>query len=95
MSTRKLAFLAQLRPFAVDEAAYGRIYADFVDLLEASEWFVKTMDELEGRKLTLPELEDLLVEVDVKFVDHAFFHLTSLRHDLKAALENFPNEDEE
>lgn len=94
MSTRKMAFLAQLRPFAVDEVSYGRIHADFVDLLEASEWFVKTMDALEGHELTRSELEDLLVEIDVKFVDHAFFHLSSLRTDLKAALENFPDEDE-
>ena len=93
MSTRKLAFLAQLRPFAVDEVSYGRIYADFVDLIRASEWFVKTIDELEGRELTQSELEDFLIEVDIKFVDHEFFHLSSLRNDLKAALENFPDED--
>jgi len=95
MSTRKLAFLAQIRPFAVDEVSYGRIYADLVDLLEASEWFVKAIDGLESRDLTQSELEDFLIEVDVKFVDHAFFHLSSLRNDLKAALRNFPVEDEE
>ena len=95
MSTRKLAFLDQLRPFAVDKASFGRIYVDFVDLLEASEWFVTTISALENQHLTQRQLAELLTEVEVKFVDHALFHLSSLSNDLKAALENFPDEDDE
>ena len=90
---RGLALLKQLRPFVVDDAAYGRLYADLHDLLEASAWLLKTFADYEGRSLSSSELEDLLVDIDVKFVDHVSFHLKSLRKDLKATLENFPNEE--
>jgi hypothetical protein len=93
VASQKLVFLDQLKGFAASEEAYGRLRADFQDLLEASEWFSQTVRALAGRTLSVSELEDLLVEIDVKFVEHASFHLETLRGDLKAALENFPNED--
>jgi hypothetical protein len=94
VATDKLAFLEQLRPFAASGEAYGRMHADLQDLLEASEWLVGTISALGDRKLSVSELEDLLVEIDVNFVEHASYHLASLRGDLKAALENFPDEDD-
>lgn len=90
---RGLALLEQLRPFVGDEAVYGRLYGDLHDLLEASAWLLKTFADYEGRSLSPSELEDLLVDIDVKFVEHVSFHLKSLRKDLRATLENFPDED--
>lgn len=90
-----LVFVEQLREYAVDDAAYGRLCADFGDLLEACTWMLKTAADVEGRVLTRSELEDLLVDIDVNFVEHALYHLTSLRKDLKETLDNFPGEDEE
>lgn len=87
---RGLSLLNQLRPFVADEVTYGRIHSDLHDLLEASAWLLKTFAAHEGQSLSASELEDLLVDIDVKFVDHVSFHLTSLRNDLKATLENFP-----
>ena len=90
---RGLTLIEQLRPFVADEATYGRMYGDFHDLLEASAWLLETFAAHEGRELSASELEDLLVKIDVKFVEHASFHLRSLRKDLKAALERFPEEE--
>jgi hypothetical protein len=84
--------LEQLRPFVTDEATYGRIYADLNDLLEASAWLLKTFANNEGRSLSTSELEELLIHVDIHFIDHVLFHLKTLRHDLKSTLKNFPND---
>jgi hypothetical protein len=94
MTAEKLAFLKQLRPFVASEEAYGRMHADLQDLLEASEWLIGTVGALRDRKLSVSELEDLLVEIDVNFVEHASYHLASLRGDIKSTLENFPDDDE-
>lgn len=91
----QLLFLEQLRPFVIDEDAHGRIYADLHDLLEAGAWLRQTVAETSGKTLSPSELEDLLVDIDVHFVEHSLFHLSSLRQDIKATLENFPNSDEE
>jgi len=92
-SLRQLALVDQLRPFVSDEAAYGRMYADFHDLLEACAWLLKTFSDHEGRSLNPSELEDLLVDIDVKFIEHVSFHLQSLHKDLTATLENFPDQE--
>jgi hypothetical protein len=90
--TSRLSFVKQLRPLVADEETYGRIYGDLHDLLEASVWLLKTVAENDGKTLSRTEMEDLLVDIDVHFVEHALFHLTSLSKDLKATLENFPGE---
>jgi hypothetical protein len=92
---RVLNILEQLRPFVVDESAYGRLHADLHDLLEASAWLLKTFSENDGRPLSVSELETLLINIDVHFVDHVLFHLKTLRKDVKATLKNFPKRDEE
>ena len=74
------------------DAAYGRLYGDFHDLLEASAWLLKTFTESEGRSFSPAELEDLLVDINVKFVEHTAFHLRSLGKEIKAMLGNFPDE---
>lgn len=94
MTGDTLAFLTQLRQFAPSEEVYGRLRVDLQDLLEASKWLVEAVKAIEGRELSRSELEDLLVEIDVNFVEHASYHLASLRGDLKATLENFPNDDD-
>jgi hypothetical protein len=95
MGREKLTFLEQLRPFAGNEEVFGRFRADLQDLLEASEWLLGTVRSLESRELSVSELEDLLVEIDVNFVEHASFHISSFRGDLKSMLENFPDDNDE
>lgn len=91
----QLSFVEQLRPFGVDEDAHGRIYADLHDLLGAGAWLVQTLAETSGRTLSPSELEDLLVDIDVHFVEHSLFHLSSLRQQIKATLQSFPNSDDD
>ena len=79
---------------AVDADAYGRLYADLHDLLQASEWFVSIAKQNEGKVLSTSDLEDLLIKIDVTFVQHVTFHLNSLRRDLKRTLANFPHSEQ-
>ncbi|MFT7722455.1 MAG: hypothetical protein QM788_06455 [Roseateles sp.] len=88
------SLLEQLRPFAPDEEAYGRICADLQDLVGASAWLLQTIAKNKGRTLSPSELEDLLVDIDVHFVEHSSFHLSSFSRDIKAMLENFPGSGE-
>ncbi|NRF69155.1 hypothetical protein HLB44_19350 [Aquincola sp. S2] len=87
-----LAFIEQLRPFAKDEASYGRVYADLRDLLEASSWLLATAAGCEGRSLQPDEIETLLIEIDVKFVQHVSFHIKSLSRELESMLKRFPDD---
>ena len=85
--------LEQLKSYASSDESYGRIRADFLDLIEACQWFLSVMEQNEERTLSESELEDVLIDIDVKFIQHVAFHLKSLRKDLPDILKQFPNED--
>jgi hypothetical protein len=90
-----LSLLEQLKPYITDAQAYGRFYANLYDLSEACEWFLSVMKQNEGKLLTPDELENLLIDIDVRFIQHVTFHLDSLRTDLERTLGNFPNPTDE
>jgi hypothetical protein len=87
------SFVKQLREYAPDAVTYGRLSADFTDLLRASEWLLSVAKQSSGRHLEPSELESLLIDIDVKFVQHVSFHLKSLRKDVAAVLKRFPGND--
>ena len=91
-TARQLAVLQQLRPFLQDDAAYGRLYGDLHDLLEMSAWLIKKFADIEGRSLSTSELESLLIDIDINFIQHASYHLSSLSKDLTVTLRQFPDE---
>jgi len=88
--TPRLSFVEQLRPFVADEDSFGRISGDLQDVLAASAWLLKTVAQHENRRLSPAELEQLVADLDTRFVEHMFYHLMSLREDLKVTLERFP-----
>ena len=84
--TGRLKFVEQLRPFVADEDAYGRVYADLHDLMVASEWLLAEIDQKRDEPLTAEKIEDFLIDLDVRYIQHVTFHLTSLRKDLDMIL---------
>jgi hypothetical protein len=79
--------LEQLRPFARDDRAYGRLYADFHDLIEICEWFLQITNSSAEQRLSHDEIESLLIDLDVKLIDHGEHHLKSLKKEIKPLLE--------
>ncbi len=84
------SFVQQLKEYAPDADTYGRLSADVHDLLQASEWLLSVTKQSSGKRLEPSELESLLIDIDVKFVQHVSFHLKSLRKDIAAVLKRFP-----
>lgn len=76
----------QLRPFMSGEEAYGRLHADFHDLMEICAWFLQLMNAAERKPLSRDDLETFLIELDVGLIDHASFHLKSMKKEIEAAL---------
>jgi len=82
----RLAFLDKMMPFAKDAEAFGRFHADFHDLVEASQWFLAKIEENSERSLTPDEIETFLIDVEVRFIDHATWHFKSLRKEMHLML---------
>ena len=82
------SLMKQLRPFTKGDQAYGRLYADFHDLIDACEWLLTELRSKEAKVLSTSEIEEFLIDVDVKFIKHVSFHLKSLRKDINATLTN-------
>ena len=60
---------------------------------EPKENILSTMQDADAKLLTRSELEDLLINVDVHFIQHVSFHIESLRRDLNQTLKNFPEDE--
>jgi hypothetical protein len=86
------SLLEQIKPYVTDAATYGRLRVDFQDLAEACEWFLSIIKDNEGKVLKSSEIEDILVDIDIHFVQHVSFHLKSFRKNLNRTLNNFPEE---
>jgi hypothetical protein len=84
-------FTAQLEPYASSVDSYGQVCADIADISEACHWFLTQFDARRSKILSQEDLEDALIDIDVKFVQHVSFHLNSLSAELHRMLEKFPN----
>jgi hypothetical protein len=87
--------IEQLRPFVSGEEAYGRLYADFHDLMEICAWFLQLMNADDRKQLSRDDLEKLLIELDIGLIDHASFHLKSMKKEINAALDKLANDPDE
>lgn len=88
---RMSKLVEQLKPYMTDAESYGRLSADFNDLLEACDWLQSLEKRSNAHVFTPSELESLMIEVDVKFIQHVTFHMKSLKKDLQTALKRFPD----
>src|SRR5688572_12174589 len=77
----------QLKPLVKDDELCGRFYADLNDMLEMCHWFVSTATSERKKQLSRDEIESLLIEVEVKMLQHLAYHLDSLRKDLPVVLD--------
>ena len=76
----------QLKPFVKDEHAYARMCTDLHDLVAASEWLLSEMDKRVATPLTVDNVEDFLIDLDVRYIQHVTYHLKSLRKDVNVTL---------
>jgi hypothetical protein len=88
-----LPLLEQIKPYAPDEATFGRTSANLRDIVEECEWLLQVVSASEQKTLSEDELEALLIDIDVRFIMHVGWHLRSLRKDFPSILANFPDED--
>jgi hypothetical protein len=89
----RLAVVDQLRPFLADDAMHGRMYADLHDLIEVGEWLSTELSRRGDEPFTADQAETFLVELHVHLVEHATWHLNSLRKDIASALANIASKD--
>ena len=84
--SKRLHIVEQLKAFIADDERYGRMHADLHDLIEASEWLLQAMNKVRDYPLTADSAEDFLIDLDINYVQHATFHLNSLRADIASVL---------
>jgi hypothetical protein len=70
----------------------GQLSVDLQDLVEASRWLLTKLGSIRSEPYTDDELEGVLVDLEVRFLDHASYHIKSLRKTLAAVLATFPDE---
>ena len=89
----KLAIVDRLQPYLSDDSMRGRMHADLHDLIEAGEWLVAELDRLGSAPLNSEEVETFFVNLDVHYVQHVTWHLTSLREDIASVLTKIARDD--
>jgi hypothetical protein len=85
----KLKFLEQIKPFVADDEMYGRWHANLHDLVESGEWLLAELDQRHAQPLTRETIEDFLVGLDVRYIEHVMHHIRLLRKDIKTMLARF------
>ena len=75
----------------VDDNLYGQIHVDLMDMIEICESYIRTIED--KKEMTEGELENFIINLEVNLIDHAQFHLKSLRKGLRRVLAKFPKEE--
>lgn len=78
--------LDQLGKHIADRALLGRVQVDLIDMLEACRWFDAEIGSLHQRGLNRDELESLLIDIEVKLLDHMSYHIKSMKSDMPKLL---------
>jgi hypothetical protein len=78
--------LDQLGKHTANRALLGRLEADLIDILEECEWFEATVNSLGQRGLDRDQLESLLIDIEVRLLDHMAYHIKSMKSDMPALL---------
>lgn len=61
--------------------------ADFVDLLESNELLKRLIFRSAVMTNDFESIESLLIDIEVRYIDHVQFHLNSLRRNVKVLLD--------
>lgn len=92
----RLVFIDNLRSFLPSDDAVGRIRVDINDLVEAGDWLKSLVLKTKSDELyNWQNIEKLIVDIQVNYIAHVKFHLSSLERDLAEALLNFPDDDDD
>jgi len=78
--------LNRLRSQSADRALIGRVGADLTDILQISEWIAARINSLHNEALEDEDLETVLIELEVRLLDHMMFHVKSMKRDMPALL---------
>jgi hypothetical protein len=76
-----------------DEDQRGQLSADLQDLVGASRWLLTMLGSIRSGPHTDDELESMLIEFEVHFLDHTSYHIKSLRKTLAVVLATFPDDE--
>ena len=88
---RAQKFLDQIRPFITEEISYNLISSDFGDLMESFEWIVKRIAEIPSQPMNPLDVETLIIDIEVKFLDHTLHHINSIKSVIPRILDQFPD----
>lgn len=86
------ALLDALDGHIPDEDTRGRLSVDLQDLVESSRWLLNTLEGVKAHPRTDGELENFLIDLEVHYLDHATYHIKSLRRALTTVLATFPDD---
>ena len=78
----------RLTPYISEEEVRSRLRVDLIDLADIARWFLETITKRVGGAISEDDVESLLIEIDVRFIDHATDHMRSLKKLLSGVLEN-------
>ena len=84
----KLQGFDNVRLFVSEASTFDRMHTDLADLLEASGWLIDKMEEIRESCLDIEQIEDLLISIQIKYVEHTLYHLATFRADLDSTLTN-------
>jgi hypothetical protein len=85
------ALVRALAAHIPDEDTRRRLSGDLRDLAEASHWLLSAVASVGARPHTDDELQDLLVDLETRYLDHAPHRISSLRRSLWTVLATFPD----
>lgn len=80
--------VGMLTKITKDDILLGRFKADICDMMEMNCWLIEKIRELKQTTVTVENIEDFLIDLEIKYVDHAFYHLSSMKKDIADLLEN-------
>jgi hypothetical protein len=87
----RLKFVDGFSPFMKNENELSRLRVDLYDLIESSEWLTEEINKKQGIEINSKIAEEFLTELEYYYIDHMYYHLRSLRKNIRDTLKRFPD----
>ena len=71
----------------------GQLSTDLNDIIESGAWLQATIEAASSSQLSGDSVESLLIEMDVRFIDHVDHHLKSMKAIFSNALQQFSDDE--